>query len=345
MARIAVRLENDPQLLPTDHQELARLAEDRGYDVAWVPEGAGRDTPTLLATMAMVTGRVKLATGILPIYSRTPMSIAMVAAGLGTISQGRFLLGLGVGHRPSVESNQGVPFRRPMSRLKDTITIVKGLLNGESVTHQGRSFNVTDASLGAGKPSSKVPIYIAALGPQMLELAGEMADGVLLNWTATGYLEEAIRLVHQGASKAGRDPADIDIAGYVRVAVTDDVAAARRNLQRQIVRYASNPFYGNFCQETGFRDEMAAILQAVQRGDAAAAADAVTVAMQDQVAAVGTAEQCAAALEKRRRMGLQLPVVAPFTVGDVKADYRKAIEAFGGIGITDGVSPKPQRSR
>ena len=77
MARIAVRLENDPQLLPTNHQEFARLAEDRGYDMVWVPEGAGRDTPTLLATMAMVTSRVKLATGILPIFSRTPMSIAM----------------------------------------------------------------------------------------------------------------------------------------------------------------------------------------------------------------------------------------------------------------------------
>lgn len=330
MARIGVRLENDPQLSPAEHQDLARLAEQRGYDAVWVPEGSGRDSPSLLSGMAMVTQQVKLATGIMPIFTRTPMTIAMTAAGLGSISQGRFMLGLGVGHRPSVESSQGVPFRRPMSRLRDTITIVRGLLNGESVTYQGKEFSVSNASLGAGKPDHKLPIYIAALGPQMLEMAGELADGVLLNWTAAGYLEQAIKLVGQGASKAGRDPSDIDIAGYVRVAVTDDVAAARANLKLQIVRYASNPFYGNFFRETGFRDEMLAIDQAVQRGDATAAADAVSLAMQDQVAAVGTPAECAAAIEQRRGLGLQLPVVAPFTVGDVTADYRSAIEAFGG---------------
>ena len=326
MARIGVRLENDPNLAPADHQSLACLAEERGYETVWVPEGAGRDSPTLLTSMAMVTERVKLATGILPIFTRTPMSIAMAAAGLSVISGGRFLLGLDVGHRPSVESSQGVPFRRPLARLRDTITITRALLRGESVTHQGRVFQVAGATLGAGKPDQPPPIYIAALGPQMLELAGEMADGVLLNWTASGYLEQAVEHVHAGARRAGRDPSEIDIAGYVRVAVTDDPAPARRNLQTQIVRYASNPFYGNFFRETGFRREMDFINGAVAKGDSSAAAEAVSEDMQDEVAAVGTPEWCAASIAARRSRGLQLPVVAPFTVGNPIDDYRAAIQ-------------------
>ena len=330
MARIAVRLENDPHLAPSEHQHLAQQAEARGYEFVWVPEGAGRDSPTLLASMAMKTEKVTLATGILPIFTRTPMSIAMAAAGLSVLSNGRFALGLGVGHRPSVESAQGVPFRRPLSRLRETISIVRGLLRGESITHRGRVFNVTGATLGAGKPDHTVPIYIAALGPQMLELAGEMADGVLLNWTAASYLKTAVEQVHRGAEKAGRDASEIDIAGYVRVAVTDNPSAARRNLSQQIVRYASNPFYGNFFRETGFHEEMALISQAVEQGDLAAAAAAVSQAMQDEVAAVGTPDQCAASIEKRRASGLQLPVVAPFTLGDVKEDYEKAIQSFSG---------------
>ena len=108
MPRIAVRLENDPQITPEESLELASLAESRGYEMIWVPEGGGRDSLTQLTFLAGKTERVKLATGILPIYYRTPMLTAMSAAGLGTLSQGRFILGLGVGHRPSVEGAHGI---------------------------------------------------------------------------------------------------------------------------------------------------------------------------------------------------------------------------------------------
>ena len=122
MARIGVRLENDPQLSPQDFREMATLAESRGYEMVWVPEGAGRDSLTQLTFLSAHTERIKLATGILPIYYRTPMLTAMSAAGLGTLSQGRFVLGLGVGHPPSVEGAHGIPFQRPLTRMRETIT-------------------------------------------------------------------------------------------------------------------------------------------------------------------------------------------------------------------------------
>jgi len=328
MARYGVRLENDPNLSPQDYQELSSQAEKNGFEAVWVPEGGGRDSLTSLATIAMKTDTVKLGTGILPIFARTPTNTAMSAAGMAAVSDGRFLLGLGVGHAPTVESRDGIPFNQPMTRMRETIQIIKALLSGEEVNFTGKQFKITGASMGAATPKTKVPIYIAALGPQMLEMVGELADGVLMNWTAVDYLGEAIGHIKRGAEKAGRDPNEIDIAGYVRVAVGDNLTESRVSLRRQVARYASNPFYRNFFAQTGFDKEMSAAAAALADGNLDKAADSITEEMQDQVAIVGTVEECRAALEKRRAAGLQLPVIAPFAVGDNMASHRHVIEAM-----------------
>ena len=328
MARYGVRLENDPNLSPQDYQELSSQAEKNGFEAVWVPEGGGRDSLTSLATIAMKTDTVKLGTGILPIFARTPTNTAMGAAGLAAGSDGRFLLGLGVGHAPTGESRDGIPFNQPMTRMRETIQIIKARRSGEEVNFTGKQFKITGASMGAATPKTKVPIYIAALGPQMLEMVGELADGVLMNWTAVDYLGEAIGHIKRGAEKAGRDPNEIDIAGYVRVAVGDNLTESRVSLRRQVARYASNPFYRNFFAQTGFDKEMSAAAAALADGNLDKAADSITEEMQDQVAIVGTVEECRAALEKRRAAGLQLPVIAPFAVGDNMASHRHVIEAM-----------------
>ena len=328
MVRYGVRLENDPKLTPQDYQELAKLAEERGYETVWVPEGGGRDSLTSLASIALNTERIRLGTGILPIFARTPTNTAMGAAGMAAVSGDRFILGLGVGHRPTVEAGDGVPFKQPMTRLRETIQIVRKLLSGEQVDFPGKHFKLSGASLGAAAPTAKVPIYIAALGPQMLEMAGELADGVLMNWTSVTFIPQAVAHIKRGADKAGRDMSDIDIAGYVRVAVGDDLANARASLQRQIARYATNTFYANFFIETGFEREMNAAAAALAKGYLDKASEAITPEMQGEVAVLGTAGQCREALERRRAAGLQLPVIAPFAVGDNKTSHQLTIEAL-----------------
>ncbi len=328
MARYGVRFENDPSLTPQDLQELGKLAEDRGYETVWVPEGGGRDSLTALATIAMKTERVRLGTGILPVYARTATNTAMGAAGMAAVSGDRFILGLGVGHRPTVEGRDGVKFRRPIARLRETIRIVRGLLSGDTVATEGWHFKIAAASLGGAAPPERVPIYIAALGPQMLELAGEMADGVLMNWTAENFIPQAVEHIKRGARMAGRDISDIDIAGYVRVAAGGDQDAVRAELRSQVARYASNTFYRNFFVETGFGDEMTEAAEALAAGDLARASEAITKEMQDQLAVVGSPEECRAALERRRDAGLQLPVVAPFAIGDNKTSHINTIEAL-----------------
>ena len=153
MTRYGVRFENDPSLTPQDLQELGVLAEELGYETVWAPEGGGRDSLTALAAIALRTERVRLGTGILPIYARTATNTAMGAAGMAAVSGDRFILGLGVGHRPTVEGRDGVPFRQPMARLRETISIVRGLLSGENVAYEGRHFNIASASLGGAAPT------------------------------------------------------------------------------------------------------------------------------------------------------------------------------------------------
>jgi probable F420-dependent oxidoreductase len=315
-------------LTPQDCQELARRAEDRGYESVWLPEGHSRDAFTSLAAMALGTQRVMLGTGIIQVFGRTAANTAMAASGMAALSGGRFILGLGVGHGPNVEAWDGVPFKQPITRLKETIQIARGLLSGEQVDFSGKQFKVSGISLDTAAPSGKVPIYIAALGPQMLEIAGEMADGILMNWPTAAFLPQAVEHVRRGADKAGRDLSEIDIAGYVRVAVGDDMEALREGLRGQVVRQAGLPYYSNMFKAAGFEKEIEAVSAALAAGNKDEAMRAVTIEMQDQVAVVGSPSHCRQQFEARRAAGLQLPVVAPFTVGDTLASHRSAIDAL-----------------
>ncbi len=324
MAFLGVRLGNEAQLGPSDIQELAVAAEDLGYQQIWMTEGSGRDFLTQLASIAAATTKIVTGTGILPIYSRSPLMTAMSAAGLASVSGGRFILGLGVGNRPATQLGHGVRFAKPLDRLRETIYIVRRLLQGDEVTFHGKALRISEASLGDAAPQERVPIYIAALGPRMLRLAGEMADGVLLSWAASSYLKEAIRQVREGAISAGRDPDEVEISGYVRVAVTDDEEAGWLELKSQVARYAGSTHYRNYFRFTGFIYDM----DEVERAGPRSAAQAIGFEMQRELGLVGTAQECRAGLEELRALGLTKPVVAPLPVGDLRKAYQTTIEGL-----------------
>ncbi len=328
MARLGVRLETAAHFTPQDMQDMAALAEDRGYEVIWVPEGA-IDAIAQLTAFAFVTQRAKLATGILPIFSRTPTLTAMAAGGLDAICQGRFILGLGVGHQIAVESQHGIPFRRPVTRMRETVEIVRRLLRGARVTYQGRVFSLKESVLGFSVARPHLPIYLAALGPRMIELAGEIADGVLLNWASPEYIRQAMEHLRRGATRAGRDPRDIDVACYVRTAVVEDVDLVRPRLQMRIARYFTMDYYRNYFAQMGFRDEVDTISRAVDRGEADVAAAAVSERMQSELAVVGGAEDCRRQVEELRSLGIGLPVIAPFEFGEgARESFMATIGAF-----------------
>jgi alkanesulfonate monooxygenase SsuD/methylene tetrahydromethanopterin reductase-like flavin-dependent oxidoreductase (luciferase family) len=161
-----------------------------------------------------------------------------------------------------------------------------------------------------------VPVYVAALRPQMLRLAGAVADGVLMNWATLDYIPQAIEYVRQGAEASGRRLSDVHIASYLRTCVTAAPETVEQASREQIARYCSMVYYQRYFASVGFATEAAAIAQAWQRGDRAAAVQAVTRPMLQALTIYGTAHECRQRLQAYRSAGLQLPIIAPFPIGE-----------------------------
>ncbi len=316
MTGLGLRLREDRLPVPA-LADLARLAEASGYGTVWVPEGSGKDAVSQLAAHALATRRIRLATGILVLYGRSPAILAMTAATLDELSGGRIVLGLGIGHRALVEAQHGVAFDRPVARARETVARVRAILRGTAPA----PLDVT-----AARPA--VPIYLAALGPRMCRLAGEVADGVLLNWATPEYAARAGAEVRRGAARAGRDPGSIDVACYIRAAVAADPAAARRALAAETARYVALDFYRQMLEASGFARETAAVMAALPSGwDAAATA--VPDALLDAVTLGGPAERWRRRLDDYRAAGVTSPVIAPVPVGeDARAAWAEAIRTF-----------------
>ena len=161
-----------------------------------------------------------------------------------------------------------------------------------------------------------------------MKMAGALADGVLLSWTASSYLKRAVELVREGAESAGRDPSDVAISGYVRMAVTDDPDAGRESLRQQMSHYTGSSFYRNFFRNTGFANEMHGVETAMGTAGAGDSARAISARMEEELGIVGDAEECRAGLEGLRAFGLDKPVVAPLPMGDIEESYRITMGAL-----------------
>ena len=225
---ITLRLANDNW---DDAAAYAVEAERLGVDYVWSAEAWGHDAVTPLAFVAARTSRVKLGTAIMQVGTRTPALIAMTAMSLDAMSGGRFLLGLGVSGPQVIEGWHGIPFARPLQRMRETIEIVRRAIRGERVEYKGQVYELPrpggegKALRSAAKPRPNIPIYLATLSPKSLEMTGEIADG----WLGTSFMPDHARVfldpMEAGARRAGRTLKDVDLqvaAGVV--AFSDDVA-------------------------------------------------------------------------------------------------------------------------
>jgi probable F420-dependent oxidoreductase len=328
MARVGVRLREERL---TMHQliELARLAEARGYESIWVPEGSGKEAFSQLTAYALSTQRIRLGTGIATIYSRTPSLLAMTAGTLDQVSGKRAMLGLGIGHRQGIEQGHGVTFGKPMRRMREYVAIIRAILHGEAIP-EATEVPVKRFHLEFTPARATLPIYIAALGPRMCQLAGEVADGVLMNWATTSYVKEAIANVRQGAERAGRAPDEVDIACYIRAAIGPDEKAVKQALARETVRYISLDFYRQMFERSGFAEDTEAVMKALPSG-VDAAAERISDRMLAEVAIFGSPETCQRRLEAYRALGVAHPIVAPVALGtNVYDSWAAVIQCFGG---------------
>ena len=314
MQRIGVAFSGG--LPPADIVECVRLAEELGYESAWVAEGHGGDQFAILGACAAVTRRIRLGTSISSVFVRSAPTIGMAAATVDQLSAGRFILGLGSSHRVQVEPEHGIPFVQPTARLRDTLAIVRQLLRDGVVSHRGETVTIERFDLWFAPLRAGIPIYVAALFPRLLELAGELADGVLLTWPTERTIARAVEHVAIGARRAGRPAALVDVASLIPCAVADTVGAAREAMRPAVGLYAGFfPRYNRLLAEAGFPEAVRAIKEAFERGGREAAAKVVPDDLVDAVTLAGTPESCRQRLAAYRRAGLALPIVSPRGVG------------------------------
>ncbi len=300
--RVGVGLDAGLRLSFDRLREAGREAARLGFESVWTPAGGVPDAFHICAAWAEDT---PLWTGISVVPAARmwgPLALAAQAATVGLRSQGRFVLGLGTGgYGPAFWASVGLP-DRPIAVMRDYLTTVPALLAGETVTYEGPAIHLRGASLG--RPDlPRVPIQLGALGPQMVRLAGELADGALLNWATPKRIDESRRLVAEGAARRGRDPGEVALTMYIRVCVDDDVVAARRAFGAQVLGYAmgrpGTPLtagYRGLFAEMGFGEVLSELEERRAAGESMdALVDAAPDAMLSTVGYFGPASGAASA--------------------------------------------------
>ena len=308
-----------------EQAELSREAARLGYTSVWTPEGSGQDSFQLCAmrwdaSRSVVTEGVGTGIAVSPVMYRTPIAFAMSGGTLSERTGGRFIMGIGTGgaYRPRSRQALGLSKFSALALMRDYVTVIRQLVAGEPVDYQGEVVTLRDMKL-AINPPPRTPVYLGALGPAMLRLAGELADGVCMNWCTPEQIAWSRDRIAEGARDAGRDPSEIQVSEYIRICVDDDEDLARRAFAKSTMGYALGQkvpterektlgYRGHF-DRMGFAEELADLDQ--MRRDGASpdeVADAFPVEVLKRVGYYGKAEGAAAAYGKLAE-GLDMAMV------------------------------------
>ena len=327
MARLGIAFSGGPG--PAEIADCIALAESLGYESAWVAEGHGGDQFATLSAAAVRTSRILLGTSITSAFVRTAPTIAMAAATVDDLSGGRFILGIGSSHKVQVESEHGVAYGKPLTRVRETVAVIRALLRDGRVAYQGETVRIENFELWFQPRRREILVYISAVFPKMVALCGEIAEGVMLTRSTLETAAQVRAQLAEGARYAGRDPGDITVASLLPTIVADSRAEALAELRPGLAFYAGFfPRYNRLMAEHGFADEAAAISEAWARGDREAAERAVSDALIDATSIAGTPEQCRERIEAYRASGLDLPILSPFARGPGAKDrFEAAIRA------------------
>jgi F420-dependent oxidoreductase-like protein len=288
-----------------------------GVDFAWTAESWGHDAVTPLAYLAAKTSRIKLGAGIMQAVARTPANTAMTAMTLASMSNNRFVLGLGASGPQVVEGWHGVPFRKPVQRIREVIEIVRIISSGERLQYDGQVYHLPlpggegKALKSGAQPQPNIPVYLATLSKNSLEMTGELADG----WIGTSFIPEQahevfFQHVERGAAKAGRTLADLDLQAGGSVAFSDDVGRLvdrhRPGIAFTLGAMGSKEhnFYNAAFRRAGYEEEGIAVQRMWLEGRRKEAADMVPDEMVLKVNMLGTEDMVRDRMRAYRDAGI-----------------------------------------
>jgi probable F420-dependent oxidoreductase len=306
-----------------EHAEIAREAERLGYTDAWSLEADGIDCFAPLAVVGAATS-MRLGTAIANVFTRGPATLAMCAAGIAEVAPGRFCLGIGAGSQPIVESWNGGVFGRPATRVREMTQFLRRALGGERVVFRGETFAVDGFRLSR-PPEHAIPIYVAALRPGMLRVAGEVGDGVIINWLSADDVPTSIAVCREAAGRAGRDPAALEITARLLINIDPPSPQSDLAVRRHVTAYLNVPVYRAFQEWLGRGEALGPMWNAWQSGDRRAAVAAVPERVMNDLIIRGSMETIRAHVQRYLDAGVDTAFLALSTLEQDPA-RRRAIQ-------------------
>ena len=314
MERLGVAI--DPAKNYADAITRVRLAEELGLDSVWTTQlPTARDAAVVLAAYAGATSRIGLATGVLPLYTRHPTAMAQMALSLDELSGGRFRLGIGISHKVTVEGMWGLRLERPVEAMREYLSILRASVTEGSASIDGEHFTARWAYMAPRR--AELPILISALNPRMLELAGELADGVVLWMCSAAYVRDhVIPHVRAGREKAGRTMEGFEVAAAIPISLTENPEEGYRAFRKTVERYAGLPFYRRMMDASGFAEELAG--------------EEIPNHVLDELGGIGDRGQLRAIVQRYRDAGTTLPYVGPFGGHEGALGFEATLKAVAG---------------
>ena len=296
--------------------QLARHAESIGYTDCWSAETSGPDGFSVASAVGVMTESLRVGVAIAPVYTRPPALMAMSALAAYQASAGRFCLGLGASSPVIVEGWMGESLEKPVARMRETVDVVRTAFAGDKVDVQGTSFRVKGFRL-EDAPKQPLPIFLAALGPQMMALTNEIADGIVLYLAS----EEGVRI-------AKRACPDKEVAERILCCPDEDEEQVRAAVRWMMTPYVAVPAYNRFISAQGFEEEARQVADAWKNNERDKARDAISDRLIDALVITGPAAKCKERLESFREAGLTTPILAPFSLTGEPARVKAALEAL-----------------
>jgi len=265
--------------------EAAKIADKKGFGTIWKGESNSRDPMVILPAVAAVTKNIRVGTAVIHIFSRTPVETGIYAATLDELSGGRFVLGLGVANE-TLAGWHGLTSSHPLKRAEEYIDIIRKVFSGQRVESKGEYYSSNKFRLEFKPTHDHLPILLASLGPKMAQLAGRVADGVVINMAdpgRIGFIKENMAI---GAKQAGRNPGEFEIVAKVRVSLNEDIDLAKNAIKKVVTFYSLAFHYRDMLAEMGLEKEVKQIQEIHQKSGFKEASKAVTDEMLSKIPVV-----------------------------------------------------------
>ena len=293
-------------------------------DSVWIPETWGMENFSMLSAIAQKLENSRIGSSIINIYSRSPTLIAMGAATVDTISNGRLILGLGTSSIPIVEEFHGYHFDNPLTRMSEYVQIIRKTLSGKKIDFNGKIFSLKNFSLLIKPTRNNIPIYLAAVNQKMVELCWQIADGAIFYLRPISELENTIKKM--------QSKREIDVSCQLITCMSKDVEIAIKQVKKTLAFYISvGEIYRDFLANNGFKNETKDIFEEYKKSGLKSNYELVPESMINQLCVYGTPDDCIKKLKIFQNAGVNLPIIQFNPVGDVNESFNLLASTFSQI--------------